>query len=441
MTRIEYLTLKELNIMKLSTWIVFLIWYLTINQINILAQSLESLDLNSLLIEKPNYMSLAYENDFKNSTRIIYFEKGLSISRKYTFLGGIVLSNSEPDLIGANYERPDIPVFSTGRVYASEINYHSGAFNLRVGRLRPKYYLIRQSSQWNSARISGDGVNWSYKHKAWIFSNSIEFLPAERISSGETFDRILNFHQLSFKAYRDFSISLGEFSIYTGINQGINLLRSNPFIPYTVHNYDTDSSTKSGFSGDLDNHILYGEIAIIKKSWEFKFKSYVDEFQIDSEDRKVLADHFLFIGEFWTELTEPQKSNYHPEAVLRYSRSNIAFGTHSGVLTSFTVGSVPLLPHELGQKERLDILFSLSSTSNLFLILNYYHLKYVDLNDIDLNNLNLKNIQRELNIGSKNGVDLRFGGVFKETYNIKFLTMFENDRIETISIILQISFF
>ena len=105
--------------MKLSTLIVFLIWYLTINQINISAQSLESLDLNSILIEKPNYMSLAYENDFKNSTRIIYFEKGLSISRRYTFLMGIVLSNSEPDLIGANYERPDIPVFSTGRVYAS----------------------------------------------------------------------------------------------------------------------------------------------------------------------------------------------------------------------------------------------------------------------------------------------------------------------------------
>ena len=427
--------------MKIFTLIVFLIWYLTINQINILAQSLESLDLNSILIEKPNYMSLAYENNFKNNMRNIYIEKGVSISHNLKFLGGFVLSNYKPDLIGANYERPDIPVFSTGRVYASEINYHSGAFNLRAGRLRTKYYLIRQLSPWNRARISGDGVDWSYKHKAWVFSNSIEFLPSEQLSSGETFDRILNFHQLSIKMYRDFSLSLGEFSIYTGINQGINLLRSNPFVPYTVHSFDTESSTKSGFLGDLDNYILYSEIAIDKKKWEFKFRSYIDEFQIDSEDRKVLADQYLFIGEFWTELTEPKKSIYHPEAVLRYSRSNIAFGTHNGVLTSFTVGSVPLLPHRLGQKERLDILLSLSNTSNMFLIINLYHLKYVDLAKVDYSNLNLRLIQEELNVGSKNGVGLRFGRVFKETYNIKLFTMFENDRIETISIILQISFF
>ncbi|TFB10127.1 hypothetical protein E3V36_04615, partial [Candidatus Marinimicrobia bacterium MT.SAG.2] len=305
--------------MKITILVGFIIFNIT----NLVAQSLESLDLNSLLLEQSNYISLASEINFNNSSRNIYIEKGLSISRKYTILGGLVLSNSEPDLIGANYERPDIPVFSTGRVYASEINYNSGAFNLRAGRLRTKYYLIRQLSPWNSARISGDGVNWRYKHKAWVFSNSIEFLPAERISSGETFDRILNFHQLSFKVYRDFSLGLGEFSIYTGINQGINLLRSNPIIPYIVHDFDTGSSRKSGFVGDLDNYIAYSEIAIVKKKWEFKFRSYIDDFQIDSEGRKVLADQFLFIGEFWTKFTEPKESKNHIETVLRYSRSNI----------------------------------------------------------------------------------------------------------------------
>jgi len=420
---------------KIIIFTGFLIFGIT----DLAAQSLESLDLNSLLLEQPNYVSLAFENNFKNSSRNIYIEKGLSISQKYTILGGLVLSNSEPGLIGANFERPDIPVFSTGRVYASEINYHSGAFNLRAGRLRPKYYLIRQLSQWNRARISGDGVDWSYKHKAWVFSNSIEFLPAERISSGETFDRILNFHQLSFKMYRDFSLSLGEFSIYTGINQGINLLRSNPFVPYTVHNFDTDSSTKSGFLGDLDNYILYSEFAIVKKKWEFKFKSYIDEFQIDSEDRKVLADQFLFIGEFWTKLTELQKSKNRIETVLRYSRSNIAFGTHNGVLTSFTVGSVPLLPHELGQKERLDILLSLSNTSNMFLIINYYHLKYVDLTNVDYGNLNLRMIQQELIINSNNGIEVRFGFVLKDNYNIKLFTKLENEQFEAVSIILQMA--
>ena len=215
------------------------------NFTNLFAQSLESLDLNSVLFEQSNYLTMAYQNNLNNNVRTIYIEKGLSISHKLTFLGGLVLSNSEPALIGANYERPDIPFFPTGRVYASEIIYNSGAFNLRAGRLRPKYYLIRQSSPWNSARISGDGVNWDYHHTRWVFSNSIEFLPSEEISFGETFDRILDFHQLSFEAHRSLRISLGEFSIYTGRNQGINWLRSNPFIPYVVHNYDTDSSKRA----------------------------------------------------------------------------------------------------------------------------------------------------------------------------------------------------
>ena len=126
--------------------------------------------------------------------------------------------------------------------------------------------------------------------------------------------------------------------------------------------------------GDSDNYILFSEIVIIKKRWEIKLSSYIDEFQIDSADRKLFADQYLVIGEFWTELTKPEKSENHLEAVFRYSRSNIAFGIHNGVLTTFKVGSVPLLPHELGQKERLDVLFSFSNTSNLFLILNYYHL-------------------------------------------------------------------
>ena len=178
---------------------------------------------------------------------------------------------------------------------------------------------------------------------------------------------------------------------------------------------------------------MYGEIAIIKKSWEFKLRSYIDEFQIDSEDRKVLADQYLFIGEFWTELTKPKKSIYHPEAVLRYSRSNIAFGTHNGVLTSFTVGSVPLLPHRLGQKERLDILLSLSNTSNMFLIINLYHLKYADLTNVDYSNLNLRIIQEDLIINRNNGVELRIGVVLKDIYNIKLFTKLENEQFEAIN--------
>ena len=99
------------------------------------------------------------------------------------------------------------------------------------------------------------------------------------------------------------------------------------------------------------------------------------------------------------------------------------------------------MPHELGQKKRFDILFSLSSSSNGFLIINYFHLKYVDLNEVDFKNLNLKKIQEELNISSKNGVELRIGVVLKDSYNIKLFTKLENERIEALSFILQIVLF
>ena len=427
--------------MKPFTLIVSFTWYLTINQINLSAQSLEPLDINSILLEQTDYLTVVFQNDFKYNMRNLFIEKGISFSRNYTFLGGLVLSNNAPDLVGANYERPDFSVFSTGRIYASELIYNSNTFNLKLGRLRPKYYLLRQSSPWNSKRISGDGFRGDYYHKGFVFSNSIEYLPSEEISEGETFDRILNFHQLSFQVNQDFTISFGEFSIYSGSNLGLNWLKSNPFIPYVVHNYDTDSSRKKGYSGDLDNYILFNEITIIKGRWEINIKSYIDEFQFDSEDRKVFADQYLVIGEIWTELTEPEKSKNNLDAVFRYSKSNIAFGIHNGVLTTYKVGAVPLLPHELGQKERLDILFSFSNVSNSFLILNYYHIKYVELNYIDFNKLNMKEYQRALKIDHNNVIDLRIGLVFKNAYNIKLFTSFKNDHIETMSIILQIVFF
>ena len=37
----------------------------------------------------------------------------------------------------------------------------------------------------------------------------------------------------------------------------------------------------------------------------------------------------------------PEELDNHLEAVFRYSRSNIAFGIHNGLLTTFKVGVVP----------------------------------------------------------------------------------------------------
>ena len=110
-------------------------------------------------------------------------------------------------------------------------------------------------------------------------------------------------------------------------------------------------------------------------------------------------------------------------------------------MTTFKVGTIPLLPHELGQKERFDFLFSLSNASNSFLILNYYHIKSFDLNDTYFSNLNMKEIQRALKIDGNNIVELRVGFVIQDAYSVKFSTKFEDKGIETMSIILQITLF
>ncbi|MCK4820223.1 hypothetical protein KA005_30950, partial [bacterium] len=89
-----------------------------------------------------------------NTPMHAFGEKSFIINENFEFVCGVVIS-SEND-VGATLERPDFPLFSTGRFYQSELKYHKDNFSVDFGRHLDDQDPIRQNSTWNKKRLTGD---------------------------------------------------------------------------------------------------------------------------------------------------------------------------------------------------------------------------------------------------------------------------------------------
>jgi len=271
-----------------------------------------------------------------------YAEKRFHINDHVGMTYGVVISNEND--IGATSVRPDFPIFSTARFYRGEVNFHYKNFDIHLGRHLQDVDPIQQRTIWNKNRLTGDGIFWSWDFlENWRFENSIEFLPSEKLSRDQVFERILNYHAIIWE-YQKFKLFLGEIDLYTGINRGVSLQRSNPFIPYAIHMIDSHDKFLPGFLGDDENFIIIAGLEFrIIENMLFKSFFYLDDIQIDAADRERLSDNYLSYNELYFNFNE----NFR--ASVQFSFSDLAMGWHQGPYTSFVAYGHELLPHTFGE--------------------------------------------------------------------------------------------
>ena len=276
-----------------------------------------------------------------NAALQFYSEKNFIINKNTFFAGGFVFSSINN--VGATFERPDFPLFSTARFYRGELILNFDNFNFNIGRFIPDQDPVKQMSIWNKSKITGDGILWHWDiNNNFRFVNSIEFLPAGHVSDEVIYERILNFHELVFR-HKKISLSLGEISLYTGIGQGINFHNSNPFLPYTINFADSYIDRDPGYQGDNQNNLITCKFEFnILKNLVYKSMLYIDDIQIDKTDRERLADRYLWINELYTEVDNLRFS-------VQGKLSNPSMGFHGGPFTMLTTYGTELLPHTFGE--------------------------------------------------------------------------------------------
>jgi hypothetical protein len=351
-----------------------------------------------------------------------YAEKRFHINEYVDMAYGVVLS-SEND-IGATSIRPDFPVFSTARFYLGELNFNYKNLNLSIGRHLQNVDPVEQKTIWNKNRLTGDGIFWSWNFlENWRFENSLEFLPSEKLSREEVFERILNYHAVIWE-YKRFTFLIGEISLYTGINRGVSLQRSNPFLPYALRMIDSHDKHLPGFLADDENYIILAGLEFkILESLSIKSYFYLDDIQIDKQDRERVSDNYLLYNELNFNLDENFRFS------VQFSLSDLAMGWHQGPFTSFASYGYELLPHAFGEtysgsininyKHKFFEIYVSGFTSKKALIDPY--------NDYDqLHYLYLHEIQDNLDKIIVSGLDIKTG-----FYIFKNLALWGHVRLET----------
>lgn len=361
----------------------------------------------------------------------LFLEKRYQFNDKISMAFGAVLSSQND--IGVTFERQDFPLFSTGRFYHGEMILNFDKINFNIGRHVYDQDPLLQNSIWNDSRLTGDGINWKWNFTGnWSFENSIEFLPNEKDTLGQYFERVLNHHAITWNN-KIFEFSVGEISIYSGINQSINWRQSNPFLPYVFHYVDSYDRTTPSYRGDNENVIItLGLKFDILKNFSFQTKIYIDDIQIDTVDRKRIADIFLLYNEFHYNYKNIFRGTFH------FTLSNPAMAWHKGPYTSLLAYGYELLPHEYGEiySYGLKINYKYKFFESYLNISSTYKAIIAP----DIQNLYLKSVQNELEKKSLFQIDFKCGFYLLENIAIWGHLNYRTDNEIVYNFILQTYF-
>ena len=283
--------------------------------------------------------------DTKKKYPDLHMAGTMLIGSSLRYSGAVEVCNLPPEIIGTNYARTDYPL-STGRFQESKIDYCSTSLLISVGRAN--FFVDTFRSEVFRRPINGDGFSWEYRLKNWSFKHVIESLPAEK-SGDIVFRRVLNYHHLSFH-HKNTLLGLGEYFILTGTSIGLDLKRMNPFVPYSRNSHDSYRDIYPGYTldSDSDNSIIKIFLSWASSKSELSANLYVDEFLVDSEERKTINDAILFNINYHQEFNSIPifKVPWNIQGTFSISHPN--FGQHPGPFTSATSAEYPLFEHSLG---------------------------------------------------------------------------------------------
>ncbi len=334
---------------------------------------------NQLLPSLLANSSLAFDRTSQFSD--IWVRGGFKISEQLSYKGALEVTDLPHELILTKYSRLDYPL-STGRIQRSVIKYESDNLSISVGRddmlsseLRPSIFYLP---------AGGDGFSWHYRLNDWGFNHVFQVLPAEKINN-QVFRRSISYHHLS-KKFKDHTIGIGEYFVLSGNQVSFDLKRLNPFLPYIVNSHDSEADLFSGFSGDSDN-------SLVKVFWEHRGSStigvnlYIDEFQIDADDREVYNDAMLlnFYG-----ASEVTVLNQQTSIKYGISLSNPNFGQHPGPSTTTTTGLFPLFEYTPGIQSLYFLEAKIFTERRYQLSLSGFTEKWLNITQLSPEQMNLR---------------------------------------------------
>ena len=312
----------------------------------------------------------------------IWVRGGFKISEQLSYKGALEVTDQPHELILTKYSRPDYPL-TTGRIQRSVIKYSSENLTIEVGRddmlsgeLRPRIFYLP---------AGGDGFSWHYRLNDWGFNHVFQVLPAE-INNNQVFRRSVSYHHLS-KKINDHTIGAGEYFLLSGNQISFDLKRFNPFLPYSVNSHDSEADLFSDFLGDSDN-------SLIKFFWERRTASliiglnlYIDEFQIDADDREVYNDAMLlsFYG-----ASEATVLNQQTSIKYGFSLSNPNFGQHPGPFTTTTTSLFPLFEYTPGMQSLYFIEANIFTERRYQISLSGFTEKWLNITQLSPEQMNLR---------------------------------------------------
>ena len=309
-----------------------------------------------------------------------WIQGGFKISDRISFAGALELTDQPHTLIGTKFSRPDFPL-STGRFQQSVVKYANDKLTFQAGRddmlgnpLRPTMFKYP---------LYADGIGWDYAWHRWIFRHVYQVLPAEK-QANETFRRSVSYHHLS-RVFSSFSIGAGEYFILTGDNLGVDFKRLNPFLPYSLNSHDSETDYYPGFSNDSDNSLIKLFFNWEKRSNKISLNLYIDEFQIDADDRELYSDAMLFSLSAENEINALGQNN-----LLKwgFSFANPNFGQHNGPFTTPTIGAYPLFEYTPGMKNLYYFDARLFTDKSYQISLSGYTQKWVEISQLSPDRMN-----------------------------------------------------
>jgi hypothetical protein len=328
----------------------------------------------------PSLHSNSYLN-YSSSTNYsdIALKVNYSINANLRYSGMVELTDKPHNMIGTKYSRSDYPL-STGRVQKSIIEYRKNNLKLIVGRDNFFEEVYRPGNM--PYPINGDGFSWSYQSGLFLFKYVIESLPAENLNN-IIYRRLLTYHHLEYRA-RNIKLGVGEYFILTGNSIGLDLKRLNPFLPFALNSHDSESDYFPGFEGDSDNSLI-----VLFLNWEsinnrFDLRLYIDEFQLDSWDRKLYNDAILFSINGKRTYKRILNSSSSGAVEASISLSNPNFGHHNGPFTSATSAGYSFFESTPGMTSNIYLKSIVNFSGNSTIKVSGHHHRWVEIATIPL---------------------------------------------------------
>jgi len=341
-----------------------------------------------------------YDFDWDKNYSDIWIYADFKITDKISYAGSLELTDQPHELINTKISRPDYPL-TTGRFQRSIFSYSTKDFVASFGRgdmlsntLRPDVF---------NYPTSGDGFSWKYSRGGWSAKHVFQVFPAER-GNGQLFRRSISYHHLT-KDFQNFTLGVGEYFILSGEQIGFDLKRLNPFLPYALNSHDSEADYFSGYAGDSDNSLIKLFLNWRRKSSEISFNLYVDEFQIDGDDRELFNDAMLLSVIARSEIA---LLGARSEIKWGLSASNPNFGQHPGPFTTTTVGIFPIFEYTPGMKDLVFIDSKIFIGNTWQFTLAGYNERWVNISKLLPSQMNQRAALKDLIVNSDSRVSVGF---------------------------------